>query len=338
MSTLYLVQQGTTLRKEQGRFLVDLPGDQADEEQLAIPIQEIERVLVMGNIQLTNAAISSCLDAQIPVVFLSHTGFYKGHLWSAELSDLAAETAQFQRYSDSDFQLEMAKTLVWGKLVNSKQLLLRANRKRQHEVVEGEITGLTRDIRSVELVTALESLRGYEGTAAARYFSAFGQLLMNPGFSFTTRNRRPPTDPVNSMLSFGYTLLFNNVLSLILAEGLNPYLGNLHRSDRKEMHLTCDLMEEFRSPIVDSLVLTLINQQTMKPENFVISGHNGGVYLTDAARRTFLRNFEERISSKTKHPDVKGQVPYRRAIQLQIQRYKRTLLESVPYEAFLRTA
>ncbi|MGA7933663.1 MAG: CRISPR-associated endonuclease Cas1 [Kovacikia sp.] len=338
MSTLYLVQQGATLRKEQGRFLIDPPGSAPEEERLEVPIQEIERVLVLGNIQLTNAAISSCLDAQIPVVFLSCRGSYKGHLWSAELGDLPAEMAQFHRYTDPIFQLEMAKTLVWGKLVNSKQLLLRANRKRKSDAVEGAIAGLTRDIRSVELVDSLESLRGYEGTAASRYFSAFGQLLTHSNFSFTTRNRRPPTDPVNSMLSFGYTLLFNNVLSLILAEGLNPYLGNLHRSDRKEMHLTSDLVEEFRSPIVDSLVLRLINQQVMKPEDFATSGYNGGVYLTDAARRVFLKNFEARITSQTQHPDVQTQVPYRRAIQLQVQRYKRTLLESIPYEAFLRSA
>lgn len=338
MSTLYLMQQGATLRREQGRFLIDPPGNELGEQSLEVPMREIERVLVLGNIQLTNAAISSCLDAQIPVVFLSRTGSYKGHLWSAELCDFKAEAAQFKYYSDSSFQLEIAKTLVWGKLVNSKQLLLRTNRKRQSEAIEQAIAGLTTDIRSVEMVNTLESLRGYEGTAASRYFSAFGQLFTNPNFQFTTRNRRPPTDPVNSMLSFGYTLLFNNVLSLILAEGLNPYLGNLHRNDRKELHLASDLMEEFRSPIVDSLVLTLINQQVIKSDDFVTSEQNGGVYLTDSGRKRFLKEFEERICSKTQHPDVMTQVTYRRAIQLQVKRYKGALLEAKPYEAFLRSA
>ncbi len=338
MSTLYLTQQGATLRREQGRFFVDPPGDALIEDDLEIPIREIERVLVLGNIQLTNAAISSCLDAQIPVVFLSYTGAYKGHLWSAEHADLKAEEAQFRLYSDAAFQLEMAKTLVWGKLVNSKQLLLRMNRKRPDESIEAAIAGLTMDIRAVETVPTLESLRGYEGAAASRYFSAFGRLFINASFHFSTRNRRPPTDPVNSMLSFGYTLLFNNVMSLILAEGLNPYLGNLHRNDRREMHLASDLMEEFRSPVVDSLVLSLINQQVVKPEDFVTSQHNGGVYLADPGRKRFLKEFEERICSKTQHPDVKTRVAYRRAIQLQVQRYKRALLERVPYEAFLRSA
>ncbi|WP_448597852.1 CRISPR-associated endonuclease Cas1 [Thermoleptolyngbya sp.] len=100
------------------------------------------------------------------------------------------------------------------------------------------------------------------------YFTALGQLITHPGFSLTERNRRPPKDPVNSLLSFGYTLLFNNVLSLILAEGLNPYLGNLHRSDRKQPHLAFDLMEEWRSPIVDSLVMVLINKKILRPTDF----------------------------------------------------------------------
>lgn len=198
------------------------------------------------------------------------------------------------------------------------------------------IHGLNADIAAIEMVDNLDSLRGHEGAGAARYFPAFGQLITNTEFSFTSRNRRPPTDPVNSLLSFGYTLLFNNVLSLILAEGLNPYLGNLHRSDRKEMHLAFDLVEEFRSPVVDSLVMRVINQQMMKPIDFTQSEPGGGVYLTNSARRIFLKYFEERINDFTAHLDVKHQVSYRRAIQLQVKRYKRSLLESLPYEAFLR--
>ena len=138
------------------------------------------------------------------------------------------------------------------------------------------------------------------------------------------------------MLSFGYTLLYNNVLSLILAEGLNPYLGNLHRSDRKETHLAFDLMEEFRSPVVDTLVMTLVNKQTLKPTDFTWFDQDGGVYLTDMPRRIFLRAFEDRINELVSHSDVQATVSYRRAIQLQIQRYKKCLLGEISYEAFLR--
>jgi CRISPR-associated protein Cas1 len=334
MATIYLVQQGTTLRKEQGRFLVKSK-ETEKAPLLEIPIREVEQVLVFGNIQLTTSAISACLDAGIPVMFLAQSGAYKGHLWSAEQSSLNTEFAQFKRFDEAGFQLETARSLVLGKLNNCRQLLLRLNRKRSSDLLTTAIAGMAQDMRQAAKTDSLDALRGYEGSAAARYFPAFGQLLLNQDWNFAQRNRRPPTDPVNALLSYGYTLLFNNVLSLLLAEGLNPYLGNLHRSDRKEPHLAFDLMEEFRSPIIDTLVLVLTNKAVIKPDEFTHAA-NGGVYLIDSARRRFLSYFEQRMSTQITHPDVQDPVSYRRAIQLQIRRYKRSLLQSVPYHPFLR--
>lgn len=221
-----------------------------------------------------------------------------------------------------------------GKLANSRQLLLRLNRKRQLPAVAEAIAVLAESLEFSLQADSLNSLRGYEGLAAAKYFRALGALIVNPAFTFTDRNRRPPKDPVNSLLSFGYTLLFNNVLSLLLAEGLNPYLGNLHGSEKKQTFLAFDLVEEFRSPVVDSLVMRLINQKFLKPTDFTWPNAEGGIYLNDAARRPFLKQFEERLSLKVSHPDVAEPVSYRRVMQLQVQRYKRALLEGVPYEAF----
>ena len=332
MSTLYLVHQGATLRKEQGRFLVQ----PLKEPVVEIPIAEVELVLVFGNIQLTTSAIAACLDAKIPVIFLTQMGEYKGQLWNSEFCDLPSEEAQWQKRLDVAFQLETARAIVWGKLMNSKQLLLRLNRKRQLEDVATAIAGITSDIESVETTETLESLRGYEGIAANRYFAALGLLIANEGFSLTGRTRRPPKDPVNSLLSFGYTLLYNNVLSLILAEGLNPYLGNLHRSDRKETHLAFDLMEEFRSPVVDTLVMTLINKKILRPTDFTYPDKDGGIYLVDAARRVFLKHFEQRISLQIVYADLKEKISYRRVIQHQIWLYRSALLGEAPYESFRR--
>jgi len=158
-----------------------------------------------------------------------------------------------------------------------------------------------------------------------------GQLITNDAFQLTERNRRPPKDPVNSLLSFGYTLLFNNVMSLILAKGLNPYLGNLHRSNRKAPHLAFDLTEEFRAPMVDSLVMTLVNKKVLRPTDFTYPNDRGGVYLEEPARRIFLKHFEERISSEVPHVAVQNNVSMRRAIQLQVKQYKRCLQSSARY-------
>jgi CRISPR-associated protein Cas1 len=330
MSTLYLVQQGTTVTKEQGRFLVKSP----QAKTVEIPIREVQQILVFGNIQLTTAVISSCLDHQVPVLFLSQLGDYKGHLWSAEYDEIQTEMVQYQRQMDAAFKLATAQAIVVGKLLNSKQLLLRLNRKRRCSEVAGAIAGLTEDIAAAQQTTSIEALRGYEGVAAARYFKALGQLIVNEAFTFTERNRRPPKDPVNSLLSFGYTLLFNNVLSLILAEGLNPYLGNLHGSEKKKTFLAFDLVEEFRSPVVDSLVMRLINQKFFKPTDFTWPNEDSGIFLNDTTRRPFLAQFEKRLSLEISHPDVQSPVSYRRAIQLQVRRYKQALLGHAPYAAY----
>jgi CRISP-associated protein Cas1 len=230
----------------------------------------------------------------------------------------------------------MAQMIVRGKILNSKQFLLRLNRKRQLAIIEDVITTLDSHLSKISQQTSINGLLGHEGNSAARYFTAFGHLIINKGFQLSERNRQPPKDPVNSLLSLGYTLLFNNVMGLILAEGLNPYLGNLHQSQAKNPELALDLMEEFRSPIVDSLVLELINKKILKPTDFTFPNEEGGVCLVDTARRIFFKNFEQRINDLVSYPDLKEQVSYRRAIHLQVIRYKRCLIESISYEPFLR--
>jgi CRISP-associated protein Cas1 len=335
MSALYLVQQGSTIRKEQGRFLIQHPKEPEDE----IPIREVEQILVFGNIQLTTSVITTCLELQIPVVYLSQMGEYKGHLWSAEATDLVLETAQFRRQGEAEWQRAMARTITQGKLGNSKELLLRLNRKRQIESVAETITALDGDraaVGKLENTPMIDSIRGYEGAGAARYFAALNQLIVNPGFALTKREFHPPTDPMNSLLSFGYTLLYNNVFSLLLVEGLNPYLGNLHGTERQRADLACDLMEEFRSPVVDTMVMKLVNKKILSPTDFTYPNESGGVYLEEPGRRIFLKHFDARISEQTSHPDVQSPVSYRRAIQLQVKRYARAVLGNAAYEPFQR--
>jgi CRISP-associated protein Cas1 len=339
MSTLYLVEQGATLRKEQGRFIVKSAGKETTGDPTEIPIEEIERVLVFGNIQISTQAIGACLEAQIPVIFLSQLGEYKGHLWSSEQNNIPLESQQFRQQNDLEFKLKMARAIVVEKMVNSRHLLLRLNRKRSLSEVDRAIEsiGQAEDIyQQLAGMTTLEQIRGCEGAAAASYFAALGRLISNEGFSFTTRNRRPPKDPVNALLSFGYTLLFNNVLSLILAEGLNPYLGNLHGSDRPCAFLAFDLMEEFRSPIVDTLVMRLINQKILRPTDFTFPDRDGGIYLEPTPRRLFLKQFENRISTPIKYLDLAEPISYRRVIELQIQQYAKVLLTGVNYVPFKR--
>jgi CRISP-associated protein Cas1 len=307
MATLYLTDQGTTVYKEHLRFVVHI----APNQKLEIPIREIDRILVFGNIQLTTQVMGTCLEEQIPVLFLSPSGQYRGHLWSLHPLHLDCEIVQLTKHRDERFQLETSRAMIRGKLLNSKQLLLRLNRKRKVAEVTRAVEGITADLESLERVTNLDTLRGYEGIGAARYFPAFGQLVTNPGFCFSKRVRHPPTDPVNALLSFGYTILLNNVLSSIIAEGLSPYFGNLHYGEDRKTYLAFDLMEEFRSPIVDSLVLAVINKKLLKPNDFEASRSPVGIYLTASARRTFLDRIEKQMNEEVAHPDLQSPVSYR---------------------------
>ncbi|MBW4589097.1 MAG: CRISPR-associated endonuclease Cas1 [Aetokthonos hydrillicola CCALA 1050] len=332
MAAIYLIEQGTNIYKDYQRFIIHV----SEKPKLEILIREVQQILVFGNIQLSTPVLQACLQEQIPVLFLSQNGKYHGHLWSEEFTNLHNQLIQIERRNDSYFQFSMSKAVVLGKLMNSKQLLMRFNRKRKLEDIEKALYGINQDIDALEYIDGLDSLRGYEGIAAARYFPAFGKLITNSAFTFSQRFRQPPIDEVNSLLSFGYTLLFNNVLSFILTEGLSPYIGNFHYGEKQKPYLAFDLMEEFRSPIVDTLVLDMINHSLVKPTDFDVVASTGGVYLNQSSRKKFLQKFEARMNEEVSHPDLISQVTYRHAIHLQVRRYKRYLLSGVPYESFLR--
>lgn len=334
MATLYLLEPGTSVFKDYYRFIIHV----SKKNKIEVPIREVERMLLFGNINISTQAIAACLESSINVLFLSASGRYKGHIWSEEASNLNVKLLQYQHHHNSNFQLDICKAIVRGKLLNSKQLLLRLNRQRKILAVQKAISGITSDLEAIKSVTNVDTLRGYEGISAARYFPALGQLITNSSFKFSQRHRQPPTDPINALLSFGYTLLFNNVLSLIIAEGLSPYFGNFHYGEKKKPYLAFDLMEEFRSPIVDSLMLSLVNQSVLKINDFEQIHSNEGIYLTDKSRRKFLAQFESRMNERVTHPAVQTQISYREAIQLQIKLYKRSLLSSITYEPFLRSA
>lgn len=312
MAAIYLIEQGTSIYKDYQRFIIHV----SEKPKFEVPIREVQQILVFGNIQLSTPVIQACLQSEIPVLFLSQSGQYHGHLWSEESTNLENQLIQVERRNDDYFQFSVSKAIVLGKLMNSKQLLMRFHRKRKLEDVEKAIYGINQDINALEYVDNLDSLRGYEGIAAARYFPAFGKFITNSAFSFSQRFRQPPIDEVNSLLSFGYTLLFNNVLSFIIAEGLSPYIGNFHYGEKQKPYLAFDLMEEFRSLVVDSLVLNIINHSLFKPKDFDLVASTGGVYLSQSARKVFLKQFETRMNEEVSHPDLISQVTYRHVIQL----------------------
>ena len=190
----------------------------------------------------------------------------------------------------------------------------------QREGIGGLETGIARleqAIQPLETTSQIDSLRGLEGAGSAAYFTHFGRLIRNPSFAFKRRNRRPPIDPVNALLSFGYALLLHDVQGAINIVGFDPYLGYLHTQRYGRPSLALDLMEEFRPLVVDAMVLSALNRKALTPDDFASEPISHAVSLTDEGRRKFLRLYEQKKQSTFKHPVMGRKCTYQEAFEIQ---------------------
>lgn len=338
MPALYLTEQGATLRKQGDTFVVTK--DNATLQ--AIPAVKVEQVVVFGNVSLTTPVINHLLQAGIDCVFCSSEGKYHGRLISTESSFGQLRLNQMVAVTTPGKRLEVAQEIVKGKLANQRTMLMRYHRsfldrgieppaslQRGADVLQGFLEDASR-------CGDVGQLLGIEGAAGVAYYSAFKALLQQD-LGFNARQRRPPPDPVNSLLSFGYTLLTYNMQSAIRIVGLDPFLGFLHAVEYSRPSLALDLMEEFRAIVVDSIVLRAINTRALKAEDFRRSEEDpGAVLLTQDGIKKFIKFFEERMETKIAHPLTKQQATYRRCLELQVRQLARVLRGDTPaYKPFI---
>ena len=234
---------------------------------------------------------------------------------------------QYRAHADQQRALKVAQACVQGKLENMRTLLLRSNRQLQDsEVADATIT-IQHMVREVPRTTRIGSLLGIEGNGSAAYFGVFGKLVRSP-MTFNRRRRRPPTDPVNAMLSLGYTLLLHQVSAAIQIVGFDPYAGFLHQPRYGRPALALDLMEEFRPIIADSVVLNIINHHILTEQDF--KEELGVVHLKPDARKKFYAKFEERLQEELQHPHFGYRTSYRRCIELQARLLGKWLTGEIP--------
>lgn len=329
LNTLYLQEQGSILRKDGERFSVEKEGKQLND----IIVRRVEQILVLGNITLTTPAMQYCMKSNIPITFVSQHGSYFGRLEATTADNSALERFQYLRSLDEPFALGIASAIVEAKIRNSRTMIQK--RKAMAWESNGELkekfdaslllmTSLAEHTKSCD---NMEALRGLEGKAAALYFELFG-LLFKKELPFYTsafrRVRRPPTDPVNSLLSFGYTLLHNNIFSLVRMKGMNPYLGFLHAEDKGNPALINDLVEEFRT-IIDSMTLYTLNKGVLRNKDFYYRKDKAGCFLTDEARKKFLELFEQRMWAESLDPQSGKSLNIRRHIESQVVKISEVL-------------
>ena len=323
--TLYLQQQGCQLRKNGEQLCVTKDGATLSE----IPAHLLDLVLVYGHNQLTTPALQFCFERAIPVVYLTAQGRFCGLADALDLRAVELQMLQVQRQTDVAWCLEAARAIVRGKLENSRLALQRGGRHQQADTHASEI--MLRDLAArTKSADTKAALNGLEGAGAREYFDAWAKLLP-VGWSFNSRNRRPPLDPVNALLSYGYTLLYWNIYALLRARGLNPHWGAYHALRPGHAALASDLMEEFRPLLVDRLVLKLIHAGTLTPSQFTVSDTACEIQLD--ARRSLIEAFEKQLASPIQHPDG-GPMDWRRIIDGQALLWIRALRGQAAYGRF----
>jgi CRISPR-associated protein Cas1 len=327
---LHVQHQGARIHKDGGVLRV------LDEDTVIAEARlgEVSQVVLFGGVHITTPTVHELCLRGIPVTWLSHGGWFYGITHGMSHKNVELRRRQYAAAADQERSLTLARRFVQAKIANCRTLL-RRNHPDPPEVV---LRDLKEDIRRAGEVERLDSLLGVEGTAAHRYFSAFGEMLRaGPDglttFEFRYRNRRPPRDPVNALLSLAYAMLTREWTVVAQSVGLDPYLGFYHQPKYGRPALALDLMEEFRPLVGDSLVLTVVNNGEITAEHFVEA--LGAVSLTSAGRTRFIEAWERRLGQEITHPVFGYRISYRRVFEVQARLLARYLAGEIPdYPSF----
>lgn len=324
-TVLYVAEPGACLRQTHARLRVTKGSELLAEVRLA----DVERVVMLsGTAGITGPAASCLMESGIDTAFLGPWGELRGWMSAARSRGVGLRLAQYSAFQDPQRRLDLARRIVAGKIANADAFLARWQRNHPGDDLYVDRARLRAAEESVGSARSIGELLGREGDAAATYFAVLGRIVA-PAFRFTTRSRRPPRDPANALLSYGYALLAAEAASAVAAVGLDPELGMLHAPDEGRPSLALDLMEEFRVPAVDRLVLALANRRELAPGRD-FDQIDGGIRLQPAARRRFLEAWESRMRA----PATGAPTGLRDAIRQQARSLARSLREGAVYRPF----
>lgn len=309
LNTLYVMTQGAYIHLDSDTIRVESEGQTISR----VPIHHLGGIVIFGNVMISPGAMCKCIEEGRTITLLDLNGRFKGRLVGPVTGNILLRQAQYQAYSDMGTKMSIAQTIVAGKLQNSRVVLLRAARKSKSEEVTDRLRKAAEQIG--EIITllpeapGLDEVRGCEGQAASIYFDVFDDMIFaqRTDFAFSGRNRRPPRDRVNALLSFVYALLANDCTSALESVGLDPQLGYLHAIRTGRPALALDLMEEFRPSIAERLVLSLINLKEINAKHFD-ERPGGSVLLNDEGRKAVIIAYQKRKQQETTHPLFKSMV------------------------------
>ena len=325
---LYVQEPGSSVGKRGDHLIVKKDG----KEMTRVPMHAVRQVVVFGNVQVSTQALQTLLENGIGVSVLTGYGKFVGSFQPPPAKNVGLREAQYKRFADAGECLILAKAVVRAKLVNQRTLLMRSLRSVDDRGSDEPAAMALADlIRKVDDAGSLESLLGLEGQGAALYFGEFNRFLKQVpgrGFDFATRNRRPPKDPVNALLSFAYALLTKDCFSAVCTVGFDPYKGFFHVNRHGKPSLALDLLEEFRPVIADSVVLTLLNNEMLGRADFMT--WKDGCQLTDSGRKAFFAAYEQRKATVVTHPVYGYRMSYSRMLEVQARMLAAYVRGTVP--------
>jgi CRISPR-associated exonuclease Cas4/CRISPR-associated protein Cas1 len=325
---LYVQTPGARVRKDGERIVVE-----TDDGKVETPLTDISQLVLMGPINITTPAIHALLREELPISFLSSGGWLMGHAQGTGAKNVGLRIRQFAAAADDRQSLNLARGLVVSKLRNARTMLRRnwKDTSRQTEL-EDALARLKRAAERAATAKDPGELLGLEGEGAAIYFRMFAGMIAAPSggldFAFDKRERRPPLDPVNALLSFAYALLVRHLTTVLSAVGFDPYCGFYHRPRHGRPALSLDMMEPLRPIVADSTVLTAINNGEVQADGFLRAA--GAVALKPPARRAFIQAFERRLDQETTHPVFGYRISMRRLIEVQGRLLARHLQGEIP--------
>ncbi len=306
---VYVIGQGNTVRKKGERLEIwSREGKQSEPK-----LREISQLSLYGGVEITTPALVELMQRGIPVIHYTHGGWFQGICLGTTHKNVELRMHQFQCAMNPDRSTALARKAVAGKIKNCRTMMRRNLQKSN----SNSLSLLAKLAAEAEEASSLDSLLGIEGAAAECYFSHFAEMLKEGGrdFSFKVRNRRPPKDPVNSVLSYLYAILVKDLFVTLLAVGFDPYLGFYHRPRYGRPALALDMMEEFRPIIADSVAITLFNNEELTEKDFIKS--QAGVTLTANGKKSIVGGYERRMGTEIAHPLFGYKVSYRRILEVQ---------------------
>lgn len=317
LNTLYITTPDSYLSKDGENVVVSVK----QKEVFRISVLNIEAIVTFGYMGASPGVMKLCADRGIGLTFLSPTGRFVSRIQGQVRGNVLLRKAQYSLSDDNDASTEIARICISGKIQNYRNILRRFERDYGYNGdVENAVQEMDCAKRDVLRASNKEMIRGFEGDAASCYFGVFSHLIINQkdAFPFAGRNRRPPKDAVNAMLSLAYTLLTNDITSALETVGLDPYVGFLHTLRPGRASLALDMVEELRAYLGDRFVLSLINRKQITESDFLYQGEKG-VVLTDNGRKTFLTAWQTRKKEIVTHPFLQekmpvGLIPYAQAM------------------------